>query len=94
MRNLLSGIAFGGNGGYMPYTNTHDFRSSTAYQAGEDNELTTSPRIDLTRTRIRIILELPDESFASLGFQQNDSGERNESASNDDRELSLSLIHI
>ncbi|MGX6968786.1 EsaB/YukD family protein [Corynebacterium sp. c7Ub_26] len=73
----------------MPYTNTHDFRSSTAYQAGEDNELTTSPRIDLTRTRIRIILELPDESFASLGFQQNDSGERNESASNDDRELSI-----
>ncbi|QRP10188.1 hypothetical protein I6J22_08235 [Corynebacterium kroppenstedtii] len=73
----------------MPYTNTRDYRRSNTYQAGENNELTTSPRIDLTRTRIRIILELPDESFASLGFQQSDSGERNESENNDDRELSV-----
>lgn len=72
----------------MPYTNTRDFRRSTAYQA-EDNEFATNPRLDLSRTRIRIILELPDESFTSLGFQQNDNGERNESASNEDRELSV-----
>lgn len=71
----------------MPYTNTRDFRRSNAYKTGEDNEFTMSPRIDLTRTRIRIILELPDESFASLGFQQNDSGEINEPASNDDRDV-------
>ncbi|MBY0793954.1 EsaB/YukD family protein [Corynebacterium parakroppenstedtii] len=73
----------------MPYTNTPDFRRTNTYQAGEDNEFTTNPRIDLTRTRLRIILELPDESFASSGFQQSDNGERNKSANNDDRELSV-----
>ena len=73
----------------MPHTNTRDFRRSNTHRAGENNEFTTSPRIDLTRTRIRIILELPDESFNSLGFQQSDSGERNKSANNVDRELSV-----
>ncbi|MBY0796584.1 MULTISPECIES: EsaB/YukD family protein [Corynebacterium] len=73
----------------MPHTNTRDFRRSTTYQEEKDNEFTTGPRLDLSRTRIRIILELPDESFASLGFQQSDNVERNEAASNDHRELSV-----
>lgn len=73
----------------MPHTNTRDFRSSTTYQVEKDEEFTTSPRLDLSRTRIRIILELPDDSFTSLGFQQNENVERNESASNDHHELSV-----